>query len=253
VRARDWLLGDVREDVSFVVEAVMEDLWRIVGERLGSTELNAIATAVGASLLTAIVNLTWLSMRTIRRRLRWRSKTFRVSLGPRAAGEATINRANWDELSSSIHGFYVIAARFGTEEYLEKYASDEERAEGRWRLAITKMPVRFDGKGNAFLLLKIPVHKFLGTQFKCFVAVRGDGDEEKLEQRMRNWEALLPRCKNIVEKAEPPEPDPIGRGGPQVHNRLYFLLGTFSTCAVGERRNNFILENTGDLPPGPLD
>ena len=230
----------------------MEDLWRIVGERLGSKEFNAIAVAVGTSLLTAIVNLTWLCMRSIRRRLRWRTKTFRVSLGPRADGDVTINRANWHALSSSIHGFYVIAARFGTEEYLEKFASDEERAEGRWRLAITKMPVRFDGKGNALLVLKIPVHKFLGTQFKCFVAVRSDGDKEKLEQRMRNWEALLPQCKDIVEKSEPPEPHPIGRGGPQVHNRLYFLLDTFSTCAVGARRNNFVLENTGDLPPGPL-
>jgi hypothetical protein len=234
-----------------VVEMVMEDLWRILGEQLGSTEFKAIAAAVGTSLLTAIVNLTWLFMRSIRRRLRWHTKTFRVSLGPRAAGDVTINRANWRELSSSIHGFYVIAARFGTEEYLEKFASDEERAEGRWRLAITKVPVRFDGKGSAFLLLKIPVHKFLGTQFKCFVAVRSDGDEQKLEERMLNWEALLPRCKNIVAKAEAPEPNPIGRGGPQVHNRLYFLLDTFSTCAVGARRNNFVLENTGDLPPGP--
>jgi hypothetical protein len=232
----------------------MEDIWGIVGERLGSTEFNAIAAAVGTSLLTAIVNLTWLLMRSIRRRLRWHTKTFRVSLGPRdAAGVVTINRANWRELSSSIHGFYVIAARFGTEEYLEKFASDEERSEGRWRLAITKVPLRFDGKGNAFLRLKIPVHKFLGTQFKCFVAVRSDGDEEKLEARMQTWEALLPRCKNIVERAEPSEPPPIGRGGPQVHNRLYFLLDTFSTCAVGARRNNFILENTGDLPPGPLE
>jgi len=233
------------------VEVVMKDLWRLLGEHLGSKEFNAITAAVGTSLLTAIVNLTWVFMRSIRRRLRWRNKTFRVSLVPRAAGEVTINRANWHELSSSIHGFYVIAARFGTEEYLEKFASDEERAEGRWRLAITKIPVRFDGKGNAFLMLKIPVHRFLGTQFKCFVAVRSDGDEDKLEQRMRNWEVLLPRCKNIVEKAEPSEPDPIGRGGPQVHNRLYFLLDTFSTCAVGARRNNFILENTGTLPPGP--
>jgi hypothetical protein len=174
-----------------------------------------------------------------------------VGLGPRAAGEFTINRGNWKELSSSIHGFYVIAARFGTEEYLEKFASDEERAEGRWRLAITKMSVRFDAKGNAFLVLKIPVHRYLGTQFKCFVAVRSDGNEEKLEQRVQNWESLLPRCKNIVAKAEHLEPDPIGRGGPQVHNRLYFLISTFSTCAVGTRRNNFILENTGDLPPGP--
>lgn len=229
----------------------MEDLWRIVGEHLGSTEFNAIAAAVGTSLLTAIVNLTWLFIRSIRRRLRWRKKTFRINLIPRAAGEVTINRANWHELSNSIHGFYVLAARFGTEEYLEKFASDEERAEGRWRLAITKMPVRFDGKGDAFLVLKIPVHKFLGTQFKCFVAVRSGGEEAKLEQRLQHWEALLPRCKNIVDTAEPPEPNPIGRGGPQVHNRLYFLLNTFSTCAVGTRRNNFILENTGDLPPGP--
>jgi hypothetical protein len=233
------------------MEVVMDDLWRIVGERLGSKEFNAIAAAVGTSVLTAIVNLTWHFMRSVRRRLRWRTKTFHVSLGPRAAGEVTINRANWHELSSSIHGFYVIAARFGTEEYLEKFASDEERAEGRWRLVIMKMSMRFDAKGNALLVLKIPVHKYLGTQFKCFVAVRSDGDEEKLERRMQNWEALLPRCKNIVEKTEPPEPDPIGRGGPQVHNRLYFLLSTFSTCAVGTRRNNFILENTGDMPPGP--
>jgi hypothetical protein len=237
--------------IVLVVEVVMDDLWRIVGERLGSKEFNAIAAAVGTSLLTAIVNLTWLFMRSLRRRLRWHTKTFRVSLGPRDVGEVTINLANWQELSSSIHGFYVIAARFGTEEYLEKFASDEERAEGRWRLAITKMSVRFDAKGNAFLVLKIPVHKYLGTQFKCFVAVRSDGDEEKLERRMQNWETLLTRCKNIVEMSEPAEPNPIGRGGPQVHNRLYFLFSTFSTCAVGTRRNNFILENTGDLPPGP--
>jgi len=237
--------------VVLVVEVVMDDRWRILGERLGSNEFNAIATAVGTSILTAIVNITWLLMRSLRRRLRWHTKTFRVSLGPRAAGEVTINRANWHELSSSIHGFYVIAARFGTEEYLERFASDEERAEGRWRLAITKISVRFDAKDNAFLVLRIPVHKYLGTQFKCFVAVRSDGDEEKLERRLQNWEALLPRCENIVDKTEPPEPNPIGRGGPQVHNRLYFLLSTFSTCAVGNRRNNFILENTGELPPGP--
>jgi hypothetical protein len=233
------------------VEVVMDDLWRIVVERVGSKELTAIAAAVGTSLLTVIVNTTWLFMRSVRRRLRWHTKTFRVSLAPRVAGDMTINRSNWSALSGSIHGFYVLAARFGTEEYLEKFASDEERAEGRWRLAVTKMPVRFDAKGNAFLVLKIPVHKILGTQFKCFVAVRSDGDEEKLERRMQSWEALLPLCKNVVEKAEPPEPNPIDRGGPRVHNRLYFLLNTFSTCAVGTRRNNFILENTGDLPPGP--
>src|SRR5215813_4320849 len=193
----------------------MEDLWRLVGEHLGLKEFNAIAAAVGTSLLTAIVNLTWLLMRSIRRRLRWRKKTFRVSLVPRVASDVTINRANWHELSSGIHGFYLIAARFGTEEYLEKFASDEERAEGRWRLGIKKMPMHFDAKGDAYLVLKIPIHKYLGTQFKCFVAVRSDGNEAILERRMQSWEALLPRCRNVVEKAEPPEPNPIGRGGPQ--------------------------------------
>src|SRR5262249_4890676 len=101
----------------------MADLWGILRESVGSKEFNAMAVAVGTSFLTAVVNLPWLFMRSVRRRLRWRTKNFRVSLVPRVASDVTINRANWHELSCSIHGFYVIAARFGTEEYLEKFAS----------------------------------------------------------------------------------------------------------------------------------
>jgi hypothetical protein len=52
-------------------------------------------------------------------------------------------------------------------------------------------------------------------------------------------------CKNIVEKAKPPKANPIGRGGPQVRNRLYFVLNTFSTCAVGARRNISFLRTRG--------
>src|SRR5262249_61431597 len=116
----------------------MADLWGVLRESVGSKEFTAMAVAAGTSVLTAVVNLTWLFMRSVRRRLRWHTKAFRVSLGPRVASDVTINRANWHELSSGIHGFYLIAARFGTEEYLEKFASDEERAEGRWRLGIKK-------------------------------------------------------------------------------------------------------------------
>jgi hypothetical protein len=135
---------------------------------------------------------------------------------------------------------YVIA--------LEKFASDEERAKGRWRLAITKMPVRFDGNGNAFLVLMIPVLKFLGTQFKCFVAVRSDSDEEKLEQRMRNREALL-LVQEYRGKGETAEGQSNRTWRAQVRNRLYFVLNTFSTCAVGARRNISFLRTRGICHP----
>jgi hypothetical protein len=198
------------------------------------------------AVLTAVGQLTWLFLKYARHRIRWHTKTFRISLEPGEGLEPTINRSNYGALLSEITGFYCIVARFGTEEYLRDYASDDERAEGSWQMRVTRLGVEFDQAGNAQLILKVPVHRYLGTQFKCFVALRNP-NKDGLGQR---WTELLKRCKNIARKtaAEKIETVAFVVTG-QRRDRVYFLLEQFGQCYAGPTIvNNYILDERGDLP-----
>jgi hypothetical protein len=118
---------------------------------LGDNVVIAVLTAVATAVLTLVVTSTGIFIRLVRHRMRWRTRIFRISLEPREAFESTINRDNYRKLSEEIIGFYCIVPRFGTEEYLERFASDDERAEGRWWMKVIKLPIEFDQSGAAEL------------------------------------------------------------------------------------------------------
>ena len=65
--------------------------------------------------------------------------------------------------------FKCLIIRYGTDEYIKSMANDQEKYDGRLRNDI------IDGiydKGK--LSFNIPLHKRIGTQFKCFLEVDTD-------------------------------------------------------------------------------
>jgi hypothetical protein len=51
-------------------------------------------------------------------------------------------------------------------------ASDREPFEGRQQLKVLSITMAFDADDRAIFTLKLPIHKSLGTQFKCFAEAR---------------------------------------------------------------------------------
>jgi hypothetical protein len=139
----------------------------------------------------------------------------------------SLSRDEYEQLKRVISGFYCLIVRYGTDQYLQHLASDEERHEGRLRLKVIPIQVIFDQNDNASFQLTLPVHKRLGTQFKCFVEVW------KLEE-VNQVVAKLKQCQCILD---------IGQSHSQHRNRIYFLLDHFFTVKTVEGdaiKNNYI-------------
>lgn len=113
--------------------------------------------------------------------------------------------------------------RYGTDQYIEHLASDRERQDGRLQNRVIQVPIQAHSDGSTTFRLRIPVHKRLGTQFKCFVDV-GDAaiTAEVLE--------FLSGCQNVVSadcSSSPLHP-----------HRIYFLLRTFDVVKSIDGHNN---------------
>jgi hypothetical protein len=179
---------------------------------------------IGSAFVTMVINITWFVLSSLMRHgirianRRIRSHSFDL-------GRA-VSREEYNNFTNDISGFYCLIVRYGTDEYLSKLASDQERFEGRQQLAIRSISMRFDEKGNAIFSLKLPIHKRLGTQFKCFVEVR---NLDKVPDVL----AMLNNCDHT---SDVKQSDSFHR------NRIYFLLDQFfvvDTITAGVK-NNFI-------------
>lgn len=117
-----------------------------------------------------------------------------------------------------------LIVRYGTDLYIEHLASDQERHDGRLQNRILKVPITLHPDGSTSFRLRIPVHRRLGTQFKCFVDVRDNS-------RTSDVLEFLSDCQSVVSadrSSSPLHPD-----------RIYFLLRTFPTVkAIDGFENN---------------
>src|SRR5271166_2005493 len=75
--------------------------------------------------------------------------------------------------------FKCLIVRYGTGSFLRHMASPEEKKDGRLQLKILEVPVKKEGD-RMTLRLSIPVHKRIGTQFKCFANVKQPGQMNEL-------------------------------------------------------------------------
>lgn len=110
-----------------------------------------------------------------------------------------------------------LIVRYGSDQYIERMASDSERYAGRLRNEIINIEISREVETTAInFILKLPVHQRLGTQFKCFVDVL---DESRLQPTVD----FLNTAENII--------DVSPSAGPNGNTRIFFLL-KIPGCAV---------------------
>src|SRR5262249_34917808 len=133
------------------------------------------------------------------------------------------------ELDKLAKGFFCLLVRYGTDQYIANLASDQEKHEGRLRNKVIPMNISFDDSGNACLHLDLPVHKRLGSQFKCFVDARS-------EQGLDSVRDILKSCGDSIKVESLSGPSKKVKS-----RRIYFLLDRFyETRTIDQLENNMI-------------
>ncbi|MDP3833675.1 MAG: hypothetical protein Q8Q82_06910 [Hydrogenophaga sp.] len=103
-----------------------------------------------------------------------------------------------------------LIVRYGTDQYIERIASDSEKYTGRLRNTVIDISVSQSSADSAvYFTLSLPVHRRLGTQFKCFVDVLDDSKKEAVI----NFLSQSPQISN-----------PSTSASAHGTSRIYFLL-----------------------------
>jgi hypothetical protein len=117
-----------------------------------------------------------------------------------------------------------LIVRYGTDRYLRHLASDREKHDGRLQNRKIAVPITAHPDGSTTFRLRIPDHKRLGTQFKCFVDLQDDS-------RVAEVLEFLADCQSIL--------SPERSASPLHPNRIYFLVSTFDVVrTIDNQRNN---------------
>jgi hypothetical protein len=183
---------------------------------------NVSKVIFGSAVVTTVINVTWF---VISKCLRALVRLSRRSIIRHTVVLGEVSRWQFENTLKPISRFYCLLIRYGKDSYIEKLASDDEREEGRLRLKLIPVDVEFDTDGNVFFLLKLPVHKRLGTQFKCFAVV------EKMDE-IKKVIAILKSCKHVKD---------VKQSESQHRNRIYFLLDQFADVeSIDNIKNNFV-------------
>lgn len=117
-----------------------------------------------------------------------------------------------------------LVVRYGTDNYIERLASDREKYDGRLQNRAITVPITVHEDGSTGFRLSVPVHKRLGTQFKCFVDVLDSSKTAEIFE-------FLSRCPSIL--------SPDRSSSPLHRDRIYFLLNDFAvTDSIDGHKNN---------------
>lgn len=137
-----------------------------------------------------------------------------------------LTRHDFDQVRKAIRGWNVLLVRYGTDDYLRSQAGEADRGIGRLRHASLPMKLSLSPTGEALLTWSLPVHRRLGTQFRCYIATRpGAAGPTMLTDMLAHYDE--------IEVLPPDIPDPT---------RLYFLVKRFRIATTAEgTRQNFVL------------
>jgi hypothetical protein len=187
-------------------------------------QILSLRTLLASTVLTVLINLVWFVtsgvLTWITRRLKVRVKSHNFILGE------GITRVDYENFAREVSGFYCLLVRHGTDDYISRMANDQERFEGRQQLKVHQVSVSFDSQNLAIFEITLPIHKSLGTQFKCFVAARSI-------DRVPAIIATLEKCEHVSD---------VKQSDSYHRDRVYFLLDRFfvvDTITAGVR-NNYI-------------
>jgi len=122
--------------------------------------------------------------------------------------------------------FKCLIIRYGTDQYFQHLASDREKHDGKLKNKTIDLKVIHKQSNLPELGLLLPVHKRLGTQFKCFAEIK---DPKRIDEFIEEFS----KCKKITA---------LSKSKSLFHNRVYFLLNDFGTAkTVDGFTNNLCL------------
>lgn len=178
------------------------------------------------AFLTAVVKGT---LFLIKKSGRW----WRLYVAPKTLKSAFVLKCKNPEFSE-IGDLYVLIVRYGTDAYLKELASEEEKEQGRLQLRVRKCKIQRNPDGETEVVLKLPVHRKLGTQFKCFAEPKSPCRENLLAAALE--EAREAKCISEIQTSH------------SIQRRMYFLINDRRFAQVdtiekeyGVRsRNNFV-------------
>ena len=136
-----------------------------------------------------------------------------------------LTRHDFDQVRKSIRGWRLMVVRYGSDDYLRGLAGEADRRIGRPRQSSMGMRLSLSPSGEAILRWKLPVHRRLGTQFRCYVLTRkGAGGLAVLADILKHYDE--------IEVLQPDLPE---------RRRIYFLLAHFQIITTAEGlRNNYV-------------
>ena len=151
---------------------VFENVSQLFEIGLRSSEVTAVA-----ALLVALARIVWgvvgWALRVVGFYFSRKIMRYKLDFGP------------IKNVPKDIEGVYCQIVRYGTDLYIERMASDQERYEGRLQNRVYKLATERNANGALLVRLRLPVHKRIGTQFKVFVRLREGADVDKAEQFLK--------------------------------------------------------------------
>ena len=129
-----------------------------------------------------------------------------------------LTRHDFEQVRKAIRGWKLLLIRYGSDEYLRTMAGEGDRNVGRPRYTSIAMKLSLSPTGEVLLSWSLPVHRRLGTQFRCYIDTKkGDMGPSVLTGMLRHYDE--------IEVVEPEVAEP---------SRVYFTLKRFPVVITAE-------------------
>ena len=137
-----------------------------------------------------------------------------------------LTRHDFEQIRKGVRAWHLLLVRYGSDDYLRTMAGEADKQAGRTRYDIIKMRLALSPIGEVTLSWKLPVHRRLGTQFRCYIDIRADGTgTEVLTGMLRHYDEIEVLASEVG-----------------VPKRVYFLLRRYRTVASADGgRQNIVL------------
>jgi len=137
-----------------------------------------------------------------------------------------LTRHDFEQVRKGVRAWRVLVVRHGSDDYLRMMAGAADRDAGRLRHEVITMSLGLSASGDVTLSWSLPVHRRMGTQFRCFIELRpGEAGGDMLSGMLRHYDEI--------------EVLPAVVANP---TRVYFLLKRFRMITAGESmKHNFVL------------
>lgn len=86
-----------------------------------------------------------------------------------------LTRHDFEQIRKGIKAWRLLLVRYGTDDYLRGGAGEADRQAGRSRYEVINMKLALSNVGEVTLTWSLPVHRRLGTQFRCYIDLREGG------------------------------------------------------------------------------